>query len=321
MARTRQISLAHQARLRFDKLLALGQSRHKAKEQHRSACQARGAKPDWPFSSGHIHSVATADTYRHHIIHYTQHARTRGVRTIAEWDRRADEIASGYLLRELDAGKSAWTLKAARSAIRMFHRAGLVAMGVAPTLAAIAAREIAQHVPIPQRRRAAITRSRKPVAFDAHFSAEIRADLVAFCRACGPRRHELRALTVGDVRAEGNHLYVHVAHGKGGKPRDIRVLTGHEPAILQVIAGRDASELLFAHVPQAMDVHSYRRAYAQAAYLQEAAPPHKRLPNPRSKRLFWSENGHQDYDRPAAERVSEWLGHNRVSVMLYSYVR
>jgi len=224
------------------------------------------------------------------------------------------------LLCQLDEGKSAWTVKAARSAIRMFHHAGLVAMGLAPALAAMAAREIAQRVPIPRRQRSAITRSRKRVAFDKHFSEAHYADLVAFCRACGPRRHELRALTVGDIRVEGMHLYVHVASGKGGKPRDIRVLTGHEPAILQVIAGRDASEAIFGSIPRAMDVHSYRRAYAQAAYLQEATPPHK-LPDPCKTRLYWDADGRQDYDRPAAERVAVWLGHNRVSVILQSYIR
>jgi hypothetical protein len=62
-----------------------------------------------------------------------------------------------------------------------------------------------------------------------------------------------------------------------------------------------------------MDVHGYRREFAQALYLYHA--PGRTLP-PATGRLKRS-----DYDRDAAQRVSWALGHQRIDVVLRHYIR
>ncbi len=104
-----------------------------------------------------------------------------------------------------------------------------------------------------------------------------------------------------------------VWNGKGGKERKVPVLVGHEQAVLVVKESLAADALVFSRIPKHLDVHSYRREYAQALYLSHA--PGRRLPSTEGvlKR--------NDYDRDAAEQVTHALGHNRIDVVLRHYIR
>ncbi|HEX3643206.1 MAG TPA: hypothetical protein VHV10_18110 [Ktedonobacteraceae bacterium] len=106
---------------------------------------------------------------------------------------------------------------------------------------------------------------------------------------------------------------VYVINGKGGKSRMVPALPGQEQDVLSVKVGRAADDLVFPRIPKHLDIHSYRREYAQALYLYHA--PSWSLPSP-TGRLRAS-----DYDRDAAQRVTEALGHNRVDVVLRHYIR
>ena len=115
----------------------------------------------------------------------------------------------------------------------------------------------------------------------------------------------MRDLRVGDItRQADGAVYVHVNNGKGGKARDVVVLSGYEPGIIAMLEGRNPSEHLFARMPKNMDVQSYRRASAQARYQRLA--PGIALPPADVERIKAT-----DYDAIAAQEVSESLGHSR----------
>jgi integrase len=119
------------------------------------------------------------------------------------------------------------------------------------------------------------------------------------------RRAEMRDLRVGDVTVKDDgSIWVYVKNGKGGKARDVLVLSGYEHDILAIIEGRDPSEHVFARMPKNMDVQSYRRPSAQARYQQLA--PEWALPLADAERIKPT-----DYDAVAAQEVSEALGHSR----------
>jgi hypothetical protein len=65
---------------------------------------------------------------------------------------------------------------------------------------------------------------------------------------------------------------------------------------------------VFERIPKHLDVHSYRRLFAQARYLHHA--PGRRLP-PSTGRLNVA-----DYDRDAALKVTESFEHKRLEVVL-----
>ncbi len=104
-----------------------------------------------------------------------------------------------------------------------------------------------------------------------------------------------------------------VRNGKGGKARIVPVLAGHEQEVVCLAQGRQADEHVFATIPKHLDVHSYRRAYAQSLYL--ALAPGRSLP------AATDHPKRGDYDVEAVLKVSQALGHRRREVVLHHYLR
>ena len=123
----------------------------------------------------------------------------------------------------------------------------------------------------------------------------------------------MRDLRVYDIfyKTDGQ-LVVHVRKGKGGKDRKVAVFPGREQAVLAVKEGRAEEALVFDHLPSAMDIHAYRRRFAQELYEHVSG---RALP-PQEGRLHAP-----DFDRKAAEYVTKCLGHNRVDIIFGSYIR
>lgn len=274
--------------------MAIGESRYVLKQEMR----AEGEK-QWNFSTGRIHSHKTRTTYQEHTLRFVHWARQAyGVTHLAELDARADELATAWLLGELAAEKSPYTLQVERSALRMFF----------------SNRELAGEVKLPRRVRENITRSRGPAARDRHFQPAHWPELMTVERAFGLRRNELAHLKVQDIYQDrAGRLVAHVLNGKGGKEREVPVLPGREEDVLAVVSGRKADERIFTRLPVHADIHALRREYAQALY--QCYAPGRKLPPPHGQL------SHLDYDKAAALRVSEALGHRRLDVVLRHYLR
>lgn len=153
---------------------------------------------------------------------------------------------------------------------------------------------------------------------DYGFSKEKNADILAFARATGLRRHELAAVKPGQIRQnENGSVTLCDVTGKGGKVRDITVLAGMENAVLRH-AGKDPERRIFASVPSHMDVHGCRREYANALYRSLARPVGELA----QKDIYVCRNDKRGvvYDRRAMLQVSRQLGHNRISVIAGHYL-
>jgi integrase len=292
---THRKSLIREAIERLDAKMAIGESRYAAK---RAARRARPEETVWTISTGKIHSHQTRMTYQQQVLQFVNWAREKhGVRHVADLDARADELASLYLMSAIGAGKSAWTLQTMRSALRLFF----------------GDRTLADGVKLPPRRREQIKRSRYPAARDNRVQPAHWTDVLAFERAVGLRRGELERLRVGDVYGKrGGKLVVLVRRGKGGKAREAPVLPGREAEVLSAVAGREPQERVFAQVP-GIDLQALRREYAQALYLHHA--PGWALPKTQGSIQP------TDYEPRAVRLVSRALGHERLDVVLTSYLR
>ena len=286
---------------RLDSLMALEQSRGQAKEEARKAGQKT-----WAFTTGKMHSYKTRQDYQEHAINFVKWARDAyGLKRLELIDERAGELTAEFLQQYLDEGKSASTLYTMRSALRLVF----------------ADWTLMQDVPLPKRSQAKITRSRGAKAHDKHFNPDNWPKHVHFLQAAGLRRDEMKLLRAGDLWERetdpASEYYgqpvVKVWNGKGGKVRTVPVLAGREQDVLSLKEGLAADDRVFLRIPKHMDIHSYRREYAQALYLQYA--PGFSLP-PSQGRL---KRG--SYHRDAALAVSRALGHNRIDVVLSHYIR
>ncbi len=277
--------------------MAIKQSRGEAKEIAEAAGEST-----WAFSTGMIHSFKTRTVYQAHVVRFVRWARSiHQVKNLAQLNPRAEALATEWLQAQLAEGKSPYTLQAERAALRLFF----------------GNRTLASDVAIPRRTREHITRSRGPAAHDRHIQLANWQPLIRFLQATGLRRNELRALRDQDIIRDDleylDEVVVKVRNGKGGKARTVPVLPGHEADVRAVLSGSDPEALVFSRIPKHLDVHSYRREYAQALYQHYA--PGRGLP-PAQGRL-----NPRDYDRDAAQRVSWALGHNRIDVIIRHYIR
>ncbi|GHO76482.1 hypothetical protein KSD_42530 [Ktedonobacter sp. SOSP1-85] len=288
--------LLYEALQRLDGLMAIGQSRADAKAQAR----AQG-EHFWSFSDGKMHSYQTRATYQDMVMRFLRWCRTtHGTKRLAEVDQRADELASAYVLLRVQEGYSPWTLATERSALRLFFGSPL----------------LAEQVPLPPRHREAIHRSRQTPGSEEqsspHFQPEHWQPLLAFLRVTGLRRREVRMLRVAQIQEQPDGGVVLHVQGKGGKVRQVPVLAGQEATVLSLVQGRGEDELVFAHIPSHLDIHAYRRHYAQTLYQELSGLP---LP-PAAGRL-----PRGILDEQAILAVSRALGHNRRDVVLTYYLR
>src|SRR5712692_3346794 len=159
--------------------MAIGQSRRAAKLEARAA-----GEHTWTFSTGKMHSYTTRTVYQQHVLAFVNWTRAEhGVTHLADLDAQANELATNYLTRHVDAGKSPYTLQTQRAALRLFF----------------ADRTLASEVQLPRRLRSNITRSRQAVGDDRHFQPANWQTHITFEQATGLRRAELRELRVRDV--------------------------------------------------------------------------------------------------------------------------
>lgn len=291
--------IIYEANERLDALMRAGlnTSRYEAKKARREAGERL-----WAYSDGVIHSHGTRNAYQQHVMAFIQWARSNyEVRRLSVLDERAGVLATEYLNERLDAGKSPYTLQAERAALRLFF----------------SDRQLAGQVSIPERKGENITRSRKPTVRSREFQPANWQSLISFLRATGLRDNEVKLLQVEDIMDSGPttggpEITIKKGHAKGGRPRQVPVLPGHEGDVLPLREGRDPLEQVFPRIPSRLHAQEHRRAYAQAYYQHLSG---RELP-PTNRRLKRS-----DYDEAAVLQVSQALGHNRKDVVLRNYLR
>jgi integrase len=287
-------SIIKEALDRLDGFMAIGESRGKAKD----IAKVKG-ESTWGFTTGKIHSFQTRTVYQEHVLKFLNWVRTvYGIKRLEDLDARADDLASAYLQKQLDEGKSAYSLFTMRCALRLFFQD----------------RQLATRVELPKRKREDIKRSRGPAVRDKHINLDNWQHIIQFCLACGLRRDELKVLRVRDVsiRPSDKQVVILVRQGKGGKRREVAVFPGREQAVLSAVAGKPPEARVFDRISSLLDIHSYRRQFAQDLYQYLSGRP---LPSKEGRLRA------KDYDRDAAEAVSHALGHNRIDLIHMHYLR
>ena len=274
--------------------MANGKKRSEAKADARARGEALFA-----FTDQRIHAFESRNNYQKIVMRFLDWCRMQhDLRDPAQIDAQADELACLYFTERIAKGYSAWTLTTERSALRMYFQN----------------RQLAQSVVFPKRKREDIKRSRGPVKRDRHINLDNWQHIISFCLACGLRREELRDLLTRDVytRAGDQRLVVRVVKGKGGKWREVPVFPGREQAVLDAVEGKAPEARIFDRISSLLDIHSYRRQFAQDLYEHLSRRP---LP-PQQGRLQ-----SPDLDGDAALAVSRCLGHNRIDIIFGHYLR
>ena len=246
---------------------------------------------------GKIYSFETLKTYMKQAGYFTRWCEAeRGCRTLAECRPHVGE----YLAKLEDDGLSAYTIKTRAAAIGKVYGESILAS-----------------VKTPPRSRRDIERSRGDAERDRSFSEARNADLVAFARGTGLRRHELAAVRGNQLQSRSEGLYIVDVKGKGGKVRELRVRPEAEAVVARMMRGA-GDKRVFDRLPSCADIHGYRRDYVQAWYGDLARDV---LELPRSEVYACRDDKAGTwYDRAAMLQVSRWVGHERVSIIASNYL-
>ena len=175
------------------------------------------------------------------------------------------------------------------------------------------------------------------LALTKHFSEERNKELVTFCRCTGLRRHELENLKSNNLIFKNGNYYVQVFGGKGGKNREVQIITSSKEELQIVLklfedSKNNDNKKVFPQIHNAADIHGYRAEYAARAYKLVARSEDELRKCPKVK----SEKGYmtnQDMyimrtdmkdtilDKKAMLFASRQLGHNRIDVIASHYLR
>lgn len=295
---------------RLDSLTRYGESRHKAKEEQRRAAAERGEKLRFGAPLEYIYSYETYHTYRKQSLHFLNWCRdTYGVGSCIEL-KKLQKYANDYLNDCEKRGLSKYSIATRRAALSKLF-------GV----------EI-QHTTIT--RGETITRSRLKVENDKHFSEKKHPDLVLIARATGGRRSDLLKIKPEDFSTDENGLiWVKFRQSKGGKDRIAPILPQYQAQISELVAKSEPNKPIIEKINHAVDVHGYRREYAQALYrevCQDTRLQGQILANlpQRSENvsgdMYYAHGAKFSGKRDDIYCVSQALGHNRLSVSVRHYL-
>lgn len=295
---------------RLDSLKRFGQSRHKAKEEQRQQAAERGEKLRFGAPVSGIFSYETYFTYRKQSLHFLEWCRdTQKIGKYADL-QKLERYAGEYLDDCERRGLSKYTIATRRAA-----------------LSKLFGHEI-KHTTVTRGEK--ITRSRLPVENDKHFSEKNHPEIVLLAKATGGRRSDLLKIKPEDITTDKNGLmWCRFEQSKGGKDRKTPILPQYSADVADLIARSKPNTPIIPKISHAVDVHGYRRQYAQALYsvvcrderlqgqLLAQLPP--RLENVIGD-TYHAHGAKFSGKRDNIYIVSQALGHNRLSVSVRHYL-
>lgn len=196
------------------------------------------------------------------------------------------EDCAAYLAVRQSSGLSAWTLSRDRTALTRI-------LGFD-----------SQQLSIPERKAADVKRGRGP----ERAVADKYQPMVAFLRASGLRRHEAQLLEARDINVAAGT--VTVRRGKGGRSRTVNLLDKNILSKIQ-LDNKAPTDRVFDLLPKSINVHGYRRQFAQALFQRLAGA------------AYGNAKLDQNVVRRALAQVSQELGHGsgRLSLVRNYYLK
>lgn len=295
-------NITMQLNRQIDSLLRIGEK--KVKDDPTNSNRAEG-----------IHSVRTADTYRAVAHQFGDYLKGQGVRQIADITR--DHVA-GFMTSRAEL--SAYTHSKDLSAINKF----------------LDTRYTVREFGLPQRSYHDVTNNRGLAVRDTS-EAERNREALSFVRACGMRRESIDRVTPADFLRDksGQCVGVHLIE-KGGRERNAVIIQQDRERITAIVDRATQTggvDKPFLNAPDSnANPHYDRREYAQQLYsdLERARTEgtdyydgmRSDFINQRCfERATRNKPNHvRGFERDVLAEVSQNLGHNRISVVYYSYL-
>ncbi len=154
-----------------------------------------------------------------------------------------------------------------------------------------------------------IKRSREPKEHDKKYSPDNYRDQIIFAKATGCRRQSvLVAESERVIWKDGLPVEVFLIE-KGGKERHATILKEYQNDIKKIVRNREAGKPLFDKYTKKIDNHAFRREYAKNRYDELV------------REKGFDAKDYRGYDSSVLKELSKDLGHNRIDVVIYNYLK
>lgn len=284
----RRKNLKIQLNQALDGKLAIGTSRHKAKQEN-------GGQSD------KIHSIGTADNYRKSINHFGDWLRDNKPEIWKTKDLSAVDksTASEYLKSLENRGLRSTSISRDLAALNKVLNLGLTKKD-----ADIEGRSIYD---IKRSRNEANSRLTDTMK-------ENNREQIIMAQATGCRRASM-------LKFEKEHFIIDKHSGlptgvylteKGGKERVAPILKEYQQSVAEILASKPSEGSIFDSYSSRIDNHSFRAEYAEKRYM-EIVEQYELL----GKEI---KEDYRGYDSEILREVSQNLGHNRLDVIEEHYI-
>ena len=295
-------NITMQLNKRIDDLLRIGEK--KVKDDPTNSNRVEG-----------IHSVQTASTYRAVAKQLGEYLKEQGVRNIGDIDRT--HIA-GFMTERKDL--SAFTHSKDLSAINKI----------------LDTRYTVREFGLPQRSYHDVSNNRGLAVRDTS-GAERNREALSFVRACGMRRESIDRITPSDFLRDKDGLCVGVhLIEKGGRERMAVIIEQDRERITEIVnraIEQNGEHQPFLKAPDSnANPHYERREYAERLYTDLINAKESGFDYYANMREHFIDERNferatygraeiiKGFERDTLAEVSQNLGHNRISVVYYSYL-
>lgn len=283
----RMLKIDYQMHCRMEKMKCIDESRHQAKKEYKEMM----GKNEANITIG-INSYKTYDAYKQTSIELIRYIRSefKDVKDISEFKK---EHGVDYLKHRQSDGKNAYNISkdmAALNKLLNFH---------------ITKREAG----INRGSYKNVTRSRQLKEHDKKYNPENYNDQIIFAKVCGCRRESVLVVAPECfIWKDGLPIKVYLIE-KGGKEREATILKAYREDIKSILSGKEEDKPLFDRYTKKIDNHAFRGEYARNRY--------KELVEEKG----FDAQDYRGYDSDVLRKLTKDLGHNRLDVVVYHYLR
>lgn len=248
-----------------------------------------------------IYSKSTFEVYKKQYRYFCDYLKENkpDIKTMEQAQNSVDD----YLLYLMEKERSAYSISTAKAALAKVF-------GVSAT----------SFIETPSRTRANITRSRYETVRGKELAKKTELKYSRFTSAFGLRKKEMENIRAEDLFFKEGKPYLNITRGtKGGRPRVAEIIGISEEETKDIVKWIQARKgKLFPKLASHYDNHFYRGVYAKRVYKKYARDLDK-IPT-KEKYIMRKDRAGEVFDKLAMKIASQFLGHNRISVIAQSYL-
>jgi len=286
---------------------AFGTSRHAAKQELRNQKGYEFAKP-----VDTIHSYKTLENYKKTINQFDRWRNNKGFGKYTALDSKTLTRQAEEYLKERLKTCSVATVKSDRSALNR-----------------VLGNKVEVNLPKYSPKEATKGRNHDPL-YHFNLNKQKDRDVLLLAKATGGRRSDLEKLKPENFFKKDDTLFVNFLKSKGGRDRVTPVLPQYQKAVEELLTRYEKDQTFF-DLHKDYNIHAFRREYAEELleYIKDHPEDEERLSayyKPYRKTTeseYYTTRGekiNRTERRDLLYVVSQALGHNRLEVVMNSYL-